>query len=174
MTMHSTMKTRLLPALTALTVCLAPMAQAAGGATPDEIVAKVKEAAAMLARDGAAGLAQINDPAGEWVWKDTYVFALDCSDKSVVAHPVQPELIGRSLTDIKDSKGNEFLVYMCLASKVPGGGWVEYWWPIPGMGADQAVRKISFIQQVEGTPYQVAAGVYDETVSLWTLNESSR
>ncbi|MFD3191832.1 cache domain-containing protein [Sedimentitalea sp. HM32M-2] len=163
----------ILPVAAALTIGIAPMAQAAGGASPEEIVQKVREAAEMLAQDGGAGLDGLNNREGEFVWKDTYVFALNCSDKTVAAHPVQPELIGRSLTEIKDRKGNEFLVYMCLASKVPAGGWVEYWWPIPGMGADQAARKISYIQQVEGTPYQVAAGVYDARVSLWALNEAT-
>lgn len=158
---------------TAATIGWSSTAQAAGGASPEEIVERVTAAAAMLSRDGEAGLAALNDRDSEWVWKDTYVFALDCSDKTLVAHPVQPELIGRSLTEIKDRKGNEFLVYMCLAAKVPGGGWVEYWWPLPGMGADQAVRKISYIMQVEGTPYQVSAGVYDENVSLWELNQNA-
>ena len=171
--MPSNLNTRLLPLAAALSLGLAPMALGAGGASPGEIVDKVGAAAEMLARDGESGLAALNERDSDWVWKDTYVFALNCADKVVAAHPVQPELVGRSLTEIKDSKGNEFLVYMCLAAKVPGGGWVEYWWPIPGMGTSQASRKISYIRQVEGTPYQVSAGVYDQAVSLWTLNEST-
>lgn len=150
---------------------LTTMAGAQQTAKPDEIMAKVKEAAAMLAEKGQAGLEEIKDRNGPWVWKDTYVFALNCKDKTVAAHPVQPELIGKNLTDIKDYKGNEFLVYLCLASKIPNGGWVEYWWPLPGMGLDQASRKISYILQAEATPYQVSAGVYDEKISLWALNQ---
>jgi signal transduction histidine kinase len=159
-------------AAAALSIGLASSGSAAGGASPEEIVEKVQAAAGMVASQGAAGLETLNE-GGEWVWKDTYVFALNCSEKVVAAHPVQPELIGRSLTDIKDRKGNEFLVYLCMASKAPEGGWVEYWWPVPGMGANQAARKISYIRQVEGTPYQVSAGVYDEALSLWALNEGA-
>lgn len=168
--MKHAIRTFTLPLAATLSLGLAPMAQAEGAASPDEIVTHVQDAAAMLGEKGEAGLAEIN-AGGDWVWKDTYVFAMDCANKTVVAHPVQPELVGRSLTEIKDSKGNEFLVYMCLAAKAPEGGWVEYWWPLPGMGANQAVRKISYVIQADGTSYQVAAGVYDENISLWELNE---
>ncbi|OQX07817.1 MAG: calcium:proton antiporter, partial [Desulfobacteraceae bacterium IS3] len=43
-------------------------------ATPEEIISKVRAAAEFLSKAGEAGLAQFNEPKGQWVWKDTYVF----------------------------------------------------------------------------------------------------
>lgn len=165
------LKTRLLPALMILNAAFASSVWGQGGASPEEIAEKVRAAAEMLSNEGEAGLQQLNKTSSDWVWKDTYVFALNCKEKVIAAHPVQPELIGKSLPEIKDKKGNEFLVYLCLASKVPGGGWVEYWWDMPGMGVDRGFRKISYILQAGDTPYQVSAGVYDEKISVWKLNE---
>ncbi len=162
------LKTRLLPVL--MGAAFASSVWGQGSASPEEIVEKVRSAAEMLSNQGEAGLQQLNKTSSNWVWKDTYVFALNCKEKVIAAHPVQPELIGRNLTKIKDKKGNEFLVYLCLASKVPGGGWVEYWWGRPGMGVDLSFRKISYTLQAGDTPYQVSAGVYDEKISVWTLN----
>ncbi len=165
------LKTRLLPVLTILSAAFASSVWGQGGASPEEIAEKVRAAAEMLANQGEAGLEQLNQANSEWVWKDTYVFALNCKDRVIAAHPVQPALIGKKLTDIKDQKGNEFLAYLCLASKVPEGGWVEYWWDMPGMGVDRGFRKISYVLQAGDTPYQVSAGVYDESLSVWALNE---
>ena len=118
------LKTRLLPVL--MGAAFASSVWGQGGASPEKIAEKVRAAAEMLSNQGEAGLQQLNKTSSNWVWKDTYVFALNCKEKVIAAHPVQPELIGKNLTEIKDKKGNEFLVYLCLASKVPGGGWVEY------------------------------------------------
>jgi len=54
-----------------------------------------------------------------------------------------------------------FFVQFFDAAKKPKGGWVEYWWPKPG--EKKPSRKITYVLQAGKTPYQVAAGIYDET-----------
>jgi len=84
----------------------------AGGqekATPEEIISKVREAANALAKStgakpGRAALEQFDQKQGPWVWKDTYVFVVDCAQVTIAAHPVNPELIGKDATSLLDTK----------------------------------------------------------------------
>jgi len=144
-------------------------AYAGGSATPQEVIQKVKEAAAYLSKKGEAGLAEFNKKGTKWVWKDTYIFVYRCDKGVVAAHPIKPKLVGKNLMGLKDIKGNMLFVQLCDASKNPKGGWVEYWWPKPG--EKKPSRKISYILQVPGQPYQVAAGIYNDKISVDDLNQ---
>ena len=42
--------------------------------TPEEVIAKVREAAAQLGKEGQAGLAAFEAEGSPFIWKDTYVF----------------------------------------------------------------------------------------------------
>src|SRR3954467_15256501 len=80
-------------ALTAAAVLGLAGAVQAGGpghATPEEVVAKVREAARYLAEAGGEGLARFKGRGSEYVWKDTYVFVADCDKRTIVAHPTMP------------------------------------------------------------------------------------
>jgi len=144
----------------------------AESATPDEITAKVNDAAEHLEKKGEAGLDAFNQKESEWVWKDTYVFVYNCEEDVMSAHPIKPELAGKSLKEIKDNKGNSFFADLCAAGRKPDGGWVEYWWSKPGEEGD--FRKISYALQVSGTPYQVGAGVYDDQLTVQELDAMSK
>lgn len=145
---------------------------ASDSATPQEVVDLVNKAKDFLAANGENGFAELNDKAGPWVLKDTYVFAFDCSQGTVVTHPIKPQLIGKNLMGLKDIKGNFFFVQMCEAAKRGNNEWVEYWWPKPG--EKKPSRKISLLISVPGTPYQIAAGVYDDSISVDELNKLSK
>ena len=78
----------------------APTAAPAGAqdaATPVEVVAKVRAAAALLAQQGQSGLAAIKERNGPFVFKDSYVFASDCGAGVILAHPIQPERNGQPI-----------------------------------------------------------------------------
>src|SRR5713226_1613508 len=87
-----------------LIVALPSVAVGQDKATAQEVVAKVREAASTLSKTG--DLAPFNQKQGPWVWKDTYIFVLDCDKKVEVAHPIKPELVGTAISSIKDTKGN--------------------------------------------------------------------
>ncbi|MBF0524998.1 MAG: cache domain-containing protein [Deltaproteobacteria bacterium] len=144
-------------------------ALAQGTASPQEIVKKVREAAAFLGKSGESGLAEFNKKESNWVWKDTYIFVYDCGKGTIAAHSQQPGLIGKRLAGLKDIKGTLFFVQLCEAAKKPGGAWVEYWWPKPG--TMEPSRKISFMLQAGSSPYQVGAGIYDDKMSLDQLDK---
>ncbi len=143
-------------------------------ATPQEIVNKVQDAAntlakAATAKAGEASLTQFNQKESQWVWKDSYIFVVDCASNTMAAHPIKPELVGKDTSTIKDTKGNAFFGQLCEATKKPSGVWVEYWWPKPG--AKEGSRKISYAVNARGTPYVAAAGIYDDKATIAELEK---
>jgi len=146
------------------------------GVTPEEVIAKVREAAAYLAREGEAGLAKIGAEGSPFIWKDTYVFVYDCASDVIVAHAI-PASRGISISGLKDADGKHYGPELCDAAKVPGGSWGEYVWPKPVKGDDgqlaytkEAFRKVSYMLTVDGHPWQVGAGIYNDPMSLADLD----
>lgn len=138
-------------------------------AAAQEVVQKVQEAAKSLSQSGKAGLAQFDKKESLWVWKDTYVFVLDCTKGTVAAHPFRPDLVGKDDTKLKGTRGTEFFPKLCEATKTPSGVWVEYWWPKPG--EKEGSRKVSYALPVSNTPYIVGAGIYDDKAIIIELQK---
>jgi len=153
-------------------------ALATEAATPQEVIAKVKEAAAYLEKNGESGLKTFKSMDSPFVWKDTYVFVFNCeAGLADVAHPV-PASQPSKVATLKDAKGRVNGPEYCEAAGRPNGGWVEYiWWkPVRADDAKQLdyakeiSRKVTYMLKVEGQPYEVGAGVYDDTLSVEDLN----
>src|SRR5438552_8081415 len=137
-------------------------------ATAREVVAKVRQAARTLSK--TRDLTPFTQNQGPWVWKDTYIFVVDCDKKLVAAHPIKPELVGQSSASLKDTKGNNvFPEDWCDAAKKPSGIWVEYWWPKPG--EKDGSRKLSYGLAARGTPYAAGAGIYDDKATVAELSK---
>lgn len=140
-------------------------AWAADAATADEVVAKVKEAAAALEANPEATLGEVDKKDGQWAWKDTYVFVLDCANGTMKAHP-SGTVKGMELSKLMDKEtGKEFGSALCAAGEQANGGWVEYMWTKPG--AEGNHRKIAYVLTAAG--HQVAAGVYDDKLTAADL-----
>jgi len=154
-----------------LVLSLAGFAVAQEKASAPEIVKNVQAAANELSKSGEAGLADFNKKQPPWVWKDTYIFVLDCTKGVMAAHPIKPELVGKDVMPIKDPKGNAFFIQLCGAAKAASGLWVEYWWPKPGEAAGS--RKVSYALKAAGTPYVVSAGIYDDKATIADLEKLS-
>ncbi len=155
-------------AVAALILALSGLVVAQDTATPQEVVAKVREAARVLSTTG--NVAQFSKRQGPWVWKDTYVFVQDCEKKVIVAYPFNPDLIGQQFMLIRDAKGNALFVKdYCDEAKKPSGIWSEYWWPKPG--EKESSRKLTYSFGAKGTPYVVAAGVYDDKATIRELSK---
>ena len=137
--------------------------------SPKEIMEKAHKAAAFLTETGETALEEFNNKKGVWVWKDSYFFVISCGDGTMAAHPFVPHLIGKKLFGLQDVKGNLLFMELCEAAKQPKGGWTHYWWNKPGEKTGS--RKISFIMSAANTPYQVAAGIYSEELSVEELNK---
>ena len=155
----------------ALLICtLATVALAQEKATPQEVVAKVREAAAALSK--THDVSQFNQKQSPWVWKDTYIFAQDCDKKVVAAHPMSPDRVGTDLASIKDSKGARLypnVHHLCSEARGPNGVWIEYRWPKPGEKTEP--RKVTYFLAAKGTPYIVGAGIYDDKETIAQLQK---
>jgi cytochrome c len=149
-------------------------AHAEDAATPAEVVAKVRAAAALLAEQGQAGLAVIGERHGPFVFKDSYVFASDCGSGVILAHPIQPERNGQPIAAGAAYGGvsaADRATEQCAVGTAPGGGWWAY--PFPKPGATEPSRKVSFLAPIPGTSWIVGAGVYDETDTIEALTRIS-
>jgi signal transduction histidine kinase len=143
-----------------MTLALAGLASAQDLATKDECVAKSKEAAALFKDQSMEeAIKVLNDKAGPFVWKDSYVFALNLDDNKVIAHAVTPALIGKDLMALKDVNGKMFFAEFVNVAKDKGEGWVDYMWPKPG--DKTPVPKITYVFKVPDFPVAVAAGIYE-------------
>lgn len=132
---------------------------AADAATADEVVTKVKAAADDVKAHGAAALPAYDDAKGQWAWKDTYVFVMDCKADVMAAHPSE-KVKGMKLADLKGKAGEKLGPALCAAAaKGDKGGWVEYMWTKPGMEGN--FRKVTYV--LPAGSYAVGAGVYDDT-----------
>ena len=141
-------------------------AWAADAATADEVVAKVNAAATEVKAQADVALTEFDKKDGKWAWKDTYVFVLDCKDGIMKAHPNE-KVKGMKLADLKDkATDKEFGSALCAAAKKTNGGWVEYMWTKPG--AEGHHRKGAYV--LSAGNYQVAAGVYDDTLTAKELD----
>jgi hypothetical protein len=162
------MKPILIPAFAGILLGAGPaLAADEDHARPDEVIAKVRGAAALLAERGPAGLDTLRDASSEYTWKDTYVFVVDCDADEVMANPAFPSRQGGDIKQHTDYDGKQYGNALCETAGRPGGGWIEYVWLKPG--GDVPLRKISYVMSVAGQPYQLGAGIYDETVTLEEL-----
>jgi len=133
----------------------------AESATKDECVQKCKMAAKMVEGKGVdAAFAVINAKTGPFVWKDSYVFALDSETGNILAHPIKPALIGKDLMALKDVNGTMIFVELAKGAKSPSGeAWVNYMWPKPGEKTPSP--KTVYVHKVPGQNIAVAAGTYE-------------
>lgn len=130
-------------------------------ATKEECIAMVKAASKMLEENLAAGIKEISNPKGKFVWKDSYVFLMDKSGK-MLAHPFSPHLLKKGSllneTDynhVKPKKIFEEFIYVAFKN---GEGWVDYKWPKPNKKVPE--NKFTFIHRVGWTDMLVGAGTY--------------
>lgn len=95
----------------------------------DDAVALVKAAVAFYQGSGrAATVAAINNPKGQFVDKELYVFAID-TNGVIVANGANPWAVGKKILESKDGQGKYYIKSAIEMSKTEPSGWVDYVWP---------------------------------------------
>lgn len=72
-----------------------------------------------------ATVAEINKADGKFVKGDFYVFAYDIN-AIIMAHPVNPGLIGKNLLEVPDANGELFRKDIVELAQTQGTGWVDF------------------------------------------------
>jgi methyl-accepting chemotaxis protein len=91
-----------------------------------------------------------------------YVWINDLS-KTMILHPVKPELNGKNMADFKDPQGKKIFAEFVAVCKNSGQGFVDYYWPKPGN--DKPVPKISYVQLFPKWGWVVGTGIYVDDVA---------
>lgn len=100
-------------------------------APKDDALALVTKAVAHIKDVGKdKALADFNDAKGQFVKGDLYVFAYTLQGV-ILAHPMNAKLIGKDMTEVKDSDGKFFTKDFIATVNGPGKGWVDYNWTNP-------------------------------------------
>lgn len=135
-----------------------PVLAADDRGTAAEATALVQRAAEYLKANGPAkSYAAFNDTAGQFKDRDLYVFVMDMNGK-MLSHGANAKLIGKDLTNLKDSDDKLFIKTMLDVAKTKGKGWVDYKWPHPVTKAIEP--KSTYVEKVDDLV--VGCGIYKQ------------
>ncbi len=137
--------------------------QDAGGSRPpaadaaDDMRAFVGEAAVYAREHGRTdALAAFNDPDGEFIRNELYIFAYDVNG-TVLALPFQQAFIGTDRSGVHDSSGVAYIAGMIRLARA-GGGSICYVYPNPARGYAEEL-KLGYVLSVDETWF-VGSGIY--------------
>ena len=121
----------LIPVAALFLAFAAPDAESDDRGTAEEAQDMVARAIAYYDEMGAeAALAKFNaDPAPEFLDRDLYIFVYG-PDDTIVAHGVDPSLLGRTYSSFTDVDGKRFGEEMRQTASADGT-WVDYKWKNP-------------------------------------------
>jgi signal transduction histidine kinase len=138
---------------------LLSLAGAAWASEADDAQALVKKAIAMVKEKGLdETIKAVGDKNGAFVKGDLYLFAVDMGKLTLLAHPMNPALVGKDQSGMKDVKGKMFFIEFVNLAKGAGSGWVDYYWPKPGDKA--AALKSTYIERAPGAEVFFGCGIY--------------
>ena len=130
--------------------------------TANELIALVRDGAAVLEERGERAYAQFRQKGSKWFHDDTYLFVW-FQDGTLEFHAADPSIEGRNDLDIKDIHGRPFGRMIKEAAQTRRGqGWVHYMYPEP----DDIFPtwKSTFVKRVtfpDGTPHIVGSGIFN-------------
>jgi len=125
--------------------------------TQEEAKAMVESAIAFMKANGKEKtLAELNNPKGKFVKGEVYVNAHNL-DGTMLAHPINPKLVGTNLLEVPDPDGKFFRKDVMETGKTkPAGGWVDYKYKNPATGKIE--QKTSFVKK--GGDLIFVCGIY--------------
>jgi len=117
--------------IAALLLAGSPCFAADRPATPDEAVAMVKKAVALIRQQGGPqAYPQISDQRGSFVLRDLYITVWG-RDGVVRAHGLVPQMVGKNLIDLKDIDGRTFIRERMELARTHATFWQDYQYTHP-------------------------------------------
>ena len=136
---------------------LAIAAAHASEPTEKDAVAMVEKGAAFIKQHGKDKFIEkvsAKDP--EFIQGALYVDIRDLQSGIVLAHPVNPTIVGKDLTDVPDASGKKYRREIIELAARKGKGWVDYMYKNPTTGKIEP--KTTYIQRVGDAVLE--AGIY--------------
>ncbi|MFZ6638618.1 cache domain-containing protein [Undibacterium sp. TC4M20W] len=140
-------------------LAVSQISAAADKGNADEAMALVKRAAAYLKENGKdKAYAEFNNPTGQFVVKDLYVFVYNTNGDGINrAHGANAKMVGKNLLELKDADGMPIVKsFLDVANSKTGHGWVDYKWPNPT--TKQMEPKSTYIERVGDV--LIGCGIY--------------
>lgn len=125
--------------------------------SPADLQNFVEDAAAYVNENGKeAALKEFNNKEGKFVKGQLYIFATDF-DGICLAHPMKPDLVGKSQADLKDPNGVYFIRNM-IAIAETGSGFTYYIFANPADDNKEEL-KLVYVKKIDDDWY-IGSGVY--------------
>ncbi|MFZ6730925.1 cache domain-containing protein [Undibacterium sp. Ji42W] len=93
---------------------------------PADAVAMVEKGLAYMQKNGKDALVQeINNKNPDFINGSIYLYVRSL-DGIVIAHPINPKLIGKNMLDLPDADGKYYRKEIIALARSKGKGWVDY------------------------------------------------
>ncbi|MBC3936584.1 cache domain-containing protein [Undibacterium rugosum] len=123
---------------------------------PEDAVAMVEKGLAYLQKNGKDALVrEINAKNPDFIVGELYLYIRGI-DGTVLAHPVNPKLVGKNLIELPDAEGKLFRKDIVELAKSKGKGWVDYRYNNPV--SKQIESKSTYLQRAGDIILE--AGIY--------------
>ena len=125
--------------------------------TEKDAIAMAEKGAAFMKTHGKQEMIKrisAKDP--EFIQGPLYVDLRDIKTGIVLAHPVNPSIVGKDLTDVPDANGKHYRRDIIELAAKQGKGWVDYQYKNPASGKIEA--KTTYILRVDDVVLE--AGIY--------------
>jgi len=125
--------------------------------TERDAIAMAEKGAAFIKANGQdAFLKKIANKDPDYLQGSLYVDVRDIKTGIVLAHPVNPSIVGKDLTDIPDANGKKYRREIIELAAKKGHGWVDYQYKNPTTGKIEP--KTTYILRVGDVVLE--AGIY--------------
>ena len=148
---------KLTAAVVATALTLSCAAAFASEPTEKDAIAMAERGAAMVKAKGKDEVMKritAKDP--EFVQGSLYIDMRDVKTGIVLAHPYNPSIVGKDLTDVPDANGKKYRREIIELAAAKGKGWVDYQYKNPTTGKIEP--KTTYILLVDGVVLE--AGLY--------------
>jgi len=142
---------------TATALCLVSAAALANEPTEKDAIAMAERGAAMVKAKGKEEvMKRISAKDPDFVQGSLYIDMRDVKTGIVLAHPYNPSIVGKDLTDVPDANGKKYRREIIELAAAKGKGWVDYMYKNPTSGKIEP--KTTYILLVDGVVLE--AGLY--------------
>ncbi|WP_288379531.1 cache domain-containing protein [uncultured Massilia sp.] len=148
---------KLIATTAALCLALAATPALANGPTEKDAIAMVERGVALVKAKGKDEMMKkINAKDADYVQGELYIDMRDLKTGIVLAHPINPSIVGKDLTDVPDANGKKYRREIIELAAAKGKGWVDYQYKNPSSGKIEP--KTTYIQRVDDVVLE--AGIY--------------